>query len=66
MAEINIFFTSKTKKINKIQKNMQILAKLGKWTSNLMMNIRKLGKMLKSEKIIIIFAKIRTEEQKLS
>ncbi len=37
---------------------MLILAKPEKLESNLMMNIIKMGKMLKSEKFLIIFAKI--------
>ncbi len=45
---------------------MLILAKLEKLASNLMMNITQIGKTLKSEKCMIIFAKIWTEERKLS
>ncbi len=45
---------------------MLILAKLEELASNLMMNITKMEKTLKSEKFMIIFTKICTEEQKLS
>ncbi len=46
----------------KIEKNMLISAKLEKLVSNLMMNITKMGKTLNSKKLMIIFAKIWTEE----
>ncbi len=45
---------------------MLILAQLEKLASNLMMNITKMGKTLKSEKFMIIFTKIWAEERKLS
>ncbi len=38
---------------------------MGKSVSNLKMNIMKIGKMLKSEKFILIFAKIWTEKRKV-
>ncbi len=57
---------NKTKKMNKIEKNMLILAKLEKLASNLMMNITKMRKTLKSEKYMIIFTKIWTKVRKLS
>ncbi len=57
-----IFLLNKTKKINKIEKNTLILAKLEKLAFNLMMNITKMGKMQKSEKSMIIFAKIWTDK----
>ncbi len=45
------FFMNKTQKINK-SKNTLILAKLEELVFNLMMNITKMGKTLKSEKFI--------------
>ncbi len=45
---------------------MLISDKREKLASNLMMNITKMGKMLKLEKFIIVFAKIWTEKRKLS
>ncbi len=38
----------------------------GKLASDLKINITKMGKMLKSEKFMIIFAKTWTEKRKLS
>ncbi len=52
---------NKTKQMNKIEKNTLISAKLGKLESNLMMNIMKMRKTLKSEKFMIIFPKIWIE-----
>ncbi len=51
-------------KIN--QKNTLIYAEPEKLASNMMMNITKMGKTLKSKKFMIIFAKIWTEKRKLS
>ncbi len=45
---------------------MLILAKLKKLASNLLMNITKMRKTLKSQKFIIILIEIWTEEQKFS
>ncbi len=45
---------------------MLILAELEKLASNLMRNITKMGKKLKSKKFMIIFTNIGTEEHKLS
>ncbi len=65
MAEIT-FFMNKTKKMNNIEKSTLILAKLKKLASKFVMNIMKMGKTLKSERFIIILAKMWAEVRKLS
>ncbi len=52
--------------MNKIEKNIPILAKLKKLASNLAMNITKMGKTLNSEKFMIILVKIWIEKRNIS
>ncbi len=60
------FLKNKTKKMNKIEKNTMISAKLEKLAFKLMMNITIMGKMLNSEKFMIIFTIVGIEKRKLS
>ncbi len=52
--------------MNKIEKKKLISTKPEKLASKLMMNITKMGKTIKSENFMITFAKIWTDERKLS
>ncbi len=53
---------NKTKKMNKIEKKYADFGQAGKIKVQLMINIMKMEKMLKSEKFLIIFPKIWTEQ----
>ncbi len=57
-SKLTYFKKNQTKKINYMKKYTDFGHKLGKLASNLKMNIMKMGKTLKYEKFMLIFAKM--------